>query len=74
MTNTNKLLYNALFIGLTTDRFLLYERINKRVDVMFEEGLLEEAKRLYKRGYKNFSNIIGYRELNEYFNNNISLE
>ena len=72
--NKDKLLYPIKVIGLTTDRTYLYERINKRVDVMFEEGLLEEAERLYKKGYKNFSNIIGYRELNEYFINNISLE
>lgn len=70
----NKKLYDFTLIGLRTSRENLYERINKRVDVMFEEGLLEEAERLYKKGYKNFSNIIGYRELNEYFNNNISLE
>ena len=41
---------------------------------MFESGLLEEAKRLYKENYKNYSNIIGYRELNEYFKNNMTLE
>ena len=41
---------------------------------MFKEGLLDEAKQLYEMNLKNFSNIIGYRELNEYFNNNISLE
>lgn len=70
----NKKLYNFALIGLTTPRENLYERINNRVDKMFEEGLLEEAQNLYKMNYKNFSNIIGYRELNEYFNNNISLE
>lgn len=70
----NKKLYDFTLIGLRTSRENLYERINKRVDVMFDEGLLEEAQTLYKKKYKNFSNIIGYRELNEYFNNNISLE
>ena len=39
---------------------------------MFEEGLLEEAIKLKR--FKNFTNIIGYRELNEYFNDKISLE
>ena len=38
------------------------------------EGLLDEARSLYEKNYKNYTNIIGYRELNEYFNNNISLE
>lgn len=70
----NKKLYNFTLIGLTTSRENLYERINKRVDVMFKEGLLEEAQNLYKKNYKNFSNIIGYRELNEYFKDNITLD
>ena len=47
---------------------------DNRVDKMFNEGLLDEARSLYEKNYKNYTNIIGYRELNEYFNNNISLE
>ena len=77
ITQSNKInekLYNFTLIGLTTSRENLYERINKRVDVMFKEGLLEEAQNLYKKNYKNFSNIIGYRELNEYFKDNITLD
>ena len=70
----NQKLYNFILIGLDAPRDIIYERINKRVDKMFESGLLEEAKRLYKENYKNYSNIIGYRELNEYFKNNITLE
>lgn len=68
----NKKLYDFKLIGLTADREILYEKTNSRVDKMFENGLLEEANRLKK--YKNFTNIIGYRELNEYFNNNLTLE
>ena len=48
--------------------------LDNRVDKMFEEGMLEEAKRLYDMNLKNYTNIIGYRELNDYFNGNISLE
>lgn len=70
----NQKLYNFTLIGLDAPRDIIYERINKRVDKMFESGLLEEAKRLYKENYKNYSNIIGYRELNEYFKNNMTLE
>ena len=44
---TDKLIYDSIFIGLTTDRKVLYDRINKRVDVMVTEGLLEEAKQIY---------------------------
>ena len=70
----NQKLYDFTLIGLDAPRDIIYERINKRVDKMFESGLLEEAKRLYKENYKNYSNIIGYRELNEYFKNNMTLE
>lgn len=70
----NQKLYDFTLIGLDAPREIIYERINKRVDQMFESGLLEEAKRLYKENYKNYANIIGYRELNEYFKNNITLE
>ena len=43
----NNLLYDTIFIGLTTSRDILYERINKRVDVMVNNGLLVEAKEIY---------------------------
>lgn len=70
----NNKLYNFISIGLKSDRETLYKMLDKRVDSMFNEGLLTEAKRLYKMNLKNYTNIIGYRELNEYFNGNISLE
>ena len=49
---TNKLLYNVIFIGLTTDRQVLYDKINKRVDEMISQGLLEEVKSFYDKGIK----------------------
>lgn len=72
--NINKRKYDFILIGLKTDRETMYQKANDRVDAMFSEGLLDEAYNLYKKNYKNFTNIIGYRELNEYFNNKISLE
>lgn len=70
-------LYDVCFIGLTLPRDLLYERINKRVDLMVQEGLVEEVRTLYKE-YKNANykslQAIGYKELFLYFNNEISLE
>jgi len=75
--NGNKLLYdNVYFIGLTTDRKVLYDRINKRVDEMVDEGLIEEVRDLYD---KNINTIpimtaIGYKELYKYFDKEISLE
>lgn len=70
----NKKLYNFISIGLKSDRETLYKMLDKRVDSMFNDGLLIEAERLYKMNLKNYTNIIGYRELNEYFNGNISLD
>lgn len=70
----NNKLYNFISIGLKSDRETLYKMLDKRVDSMFNEGLLDEAERLYKMNLKNYANIIGYKELNEYFNGNISLD
>lgn len=70
----NKKLYDFISIGLKSDRETLYKMLDKRVDSMFNEGLLDEAERLYKMNLKNYTNIIGYKELNEYFNGNISLD
>ena len=70
----NNKLYNFISIGLKSDRETLYKMLDKRVDSMFNEGLLDEAERLYKMNLKNYTNIIGYKELNEYFNSNISLD
>ena len=66
--------YNFISIGLKSDRETLYKMLDKRVDSMFNEGLLDEAEGLYKMNLKNYTNIIGYKELNEYFNGNISLD
>lgn len=72
-----KLLYkDTYFIGLTTNRDYLYERINDRVDEMIKEGLLKEVEDLYKKygNTKILNTSIGYKELIKYFNNEISLE
>ena len=74
--HSDKLLYDAVFIGLTTDRDTLYNRINKRVDVMVNNGLIDEAKRIYdsKIRSKAVMTPICYKELFEYFDNNKSLD
>lgn len=69
----NSRVYDFTLIGLKCDRETLYDKVNKRVDKMFESGLLEEAQRLYKMNLKNFSNIIGYKELELYFKGSITL-
>lgn len=70
----NTRVYDFTLIGLKCDRETLYDKANKRVDKMFESGLLEEAQRLYNMNLKNFSNIIGYKELELYFKGNINLD
>lgn len=64
-----KLLFDCVFIGLTTDRDKLYDRINKRVDIMVHDGLLLEAKRIYDSGIRSKAIMtpIGYKELFPYF-------
>lgn len=61
--------YDYLTIGLTTDRKLLYQRINQRVDFMMQKGLLDEAQWLYEQGGLELpaGKGIGYRELAPYF-------
>jgi len=71
----NNLLYDVIFIGLTTQRDKLYEIINNRVDKMISDGLLEEVKNLYDQNIKTkpLINGIGYKELYKYFDKEISL-
>lgn len=69
-------IYDAIYIGLTCERSMLYERINNRVDEMFHEGLIDEVKSFYdkKISSKALSTAIGYKELFAYFNGEITLE
>ena len=71
-----KLLYETLFIGLTTDRDILYYKINKRVDKMVSEGLIEEAREVYDLGIRSKAVMtpIGPKELFDYFDGKCSLE
>ena len=72
----DELLYPIKVIGLTTQRDYLYERINKRVDIMINNGLLDEINSL-KDKYHNsriLNSGIGYKEFSDYLFNNKSLE
>lgn len=66
--------FRIIKIGLTRDRKELYDRINQRVDIMMEEGLLEEAKSVYPYKHLNSLNTVGYKELFNYLDNEWSLE
>ena len=61
-------------IGLNRPREELYARINQRVDQMMQDGLLEEAKRLYPMRQMNALNTVGYKELFDYLDGRWSLE
>lgn len=73
---TDKLLYDVLFIGLTTDRDILYDRINKRVDIMVNNGLLDEARKIYDSNIRSKAVMtpIGYKELFPYFDHEKSID
>ena len=75
-TQQPELLYDAAMIGLTMDRERLYGRINKRVDIMLQEGLMNEVEGFYEQGLRDCQSIqaIGYKELYEFFEGSISFE
>ena len=75
-SDIHKKLYDFLLIGLTCDREELYKIVDKRVDLMIEDGLIEEVKALYEKGInsKAMQTGIGYKELYSYFKGDISLE
>jgi len=70
----NKRNFNSIQIGISADREIIYNRINKRVDIMMELGLLEEAKKLYNDRELNALQTVGYRELFSYFDGTFTKE
>jgi tRNA dimethylallyltransferase len=66
--------FNIIKIGLERDRNELYDRIDKRIDIMLESGLLEEAKQFLEHKDLNSLNTVGYKELFPYFENNYSFD
>jgi tRNA dimethylallyltransferase len=62
-----------IIIGLEAERSIIYDRINQRVDIMINEGLLDEAKNLFPHKKLNALQTVGYRELFQYFDKQISL-
>lgn len=65
--------FTPVLIGLEADREIMYNRINQRVDIMMNEGLLEEAKALYPNKALNALQTVGYRELFSYFDGEFTL-
>lgn len=72
--NKKKRPFSIVKIGLNTDREVLYERINQRVDLMMEAGLLDEVKSLLPYRHYNALNTVGYSELFDYLDGKTDLE
>jgi len=66
--------FKTILIGLKAERTILYKRINKRVAIMFDEGLKAEALKLYPHKDLNALQTVGYKELFQYFDGNCSLD
>lgn len=72
--NKNERNFTPIIIGLEAERAIMYNRINERVDIMIKEGLVYEAESLFLNKELNALQTVGYRELFEYFDGNISLD
>lgn len=66
--------FTPILIGLEAKRELIYDRINQRVDLMMNEGLLAEAEKVFENKNLNALQTVGYKELFSYFDNEITLE
>ena len=66
--------FTPIIIGLEAERQEMYDRINLRVDLMMQNGLLEEAQKLYPNKNLNALQTVGYRELFNYFDNEFTLD
>lgn len=66
--------FKTILIGLEAEREVIYNRINQRVDIMINSGLIDEAKELFIHKDLNALQTVGYRELFDYFEGKISLE
>jgi tRNA dimethylallyltransferase len=66
--------FTPILIGLEAERSVIYERINQRVNIMMNKGLLKEAKKLFPKKNLNALQTVGYRELFQYFEGEITLE
>lgn len=66
--------FNIIKIGLNRDRETLYQRINQRVLQMIDDGMIEEAQRVYPKRMLNSLNTVGYKELFEYLDGLTTLD
>ncbi len=72
--NTVKRSFETIYVGITADREIIYDRINLRVDQMIHNGLVEEARSLHEHQHLNALQTVGYKELFRFFDNEITLD
>jgi tRNA dimethylallyltransferase len=70
----NKRNFTPIIIGLEAEREIMYNRINQRIDIMMEMGLLDEVKTVYPNKELNALQTVGYRELFSFLDGEIPLE
>ena len=73
-TEKQKRDFKIINIGLVADRSIIYERINNRVDKMIQNGLVQEAKKVYRYRELNALNTVGYKELFQFFDGKCELD
>lgn len=66
--------FRIVKVGTDMPRDILYDRINRRVDMMVEDGLIEEARKMYPKRHLNSLQTVGYRELFDHFAGNTTLD
>ncbi len=66
--------FKSIYVGLTAERHIIYDRINRRVDIMMQEGLLEEVKNLVSFKHLNALKTVGYKELFNYLDDEWPLD
>ncbi|MBR2866157.1 MAG: tRNA (adenosine(37)-N6)-dimethylallyltransferase MiaA [Alistipes sp.] len=66
--------FNIIKVGTDMPRDILYDRINRRVDIMVEEGIIEEARAMYPKRHLNALQTVGYRELFDHFDHKTTLD
>lgn len=73
-SKTNVRPFNVIYIGIKATREITYNRINKRVDLMVQSGLVEEARKLHTHAHLNALQTVGYKELFQYFDEKTDLQ
>ncbi|WZL89134.1 tRNA (adenosine(37)-N6)-dimethylallyltransferase MiaA [Salinimicrobium sp. 3283s] len=72
--NSKNRFFDTLYVGISAEREIIYDRINHRVDIMMQQGLLEEVKALFMKRELNALNTVGYKEIFKYLEERWDLE